>query len=101
MKKKINVKLIKSGSENDAITRLIANCNEGQEKAQISARDLEGYLNTRNAMYPTVTNNKLVKDEEESNTFHISEDGGKSFTMSIEFVEVRELVTSDDYKGPL
>lgn len=100
---KLNVKLIKAGSENDVITRLIANCNEGQSKAQISPRDLEGYLNVRNGTYPTITNCKLVKDEEESNTYHVSEDGGKTFTLSLEWVEVHELVpsepaTADDLK---
>ena len=91
MSKKLNVKLIKSGSENDILTRWIANYNEGNEKALISPRDLEGYLNTRNAVYPTIGNLKLVVDHSEPNTYHISEDGGKTFTMTIKWTEVYEL----------
>jgi hypothetical protein len=93
MKQKLNVKLIKSGSENDILTRLIANMNEG--KAQISPRDLEGYLTTRNATYPTISNCKLVKDEDEPNTYHVSENGGFDFTMSLEWVEIHELPEVD------
>ena len=96
MNKKLNVRLMKSGSENDAITRLIANYNEGQYKAQISPRDLEGYLATRNGIFPVTCDLKLVKDELEPNVYHISEDGGKSFTMSLEWVEIFEI---DDLKG--
>ena len=94
MQKKLNVKLMKSGSENDVITRMIANYNQG--KVDCSPRDLEGYLITRNAMFPTINNYKLVKDNEEPNTYHVSEDRGKTFTLSIEWVEVFELPEVDE-----
>lgn len=96
--KKLNVKLFKSGSENDALTRLISNYNEGIEKAQITPRDIEGYLLTRNAIFSSINNYKLVKDETNPNTYNISEDGGKTFTISIEWAEIYSL---DDVSEPL
>lgn len=96
IKKKINLAILKSGEENSLITKMIANYNEGIEKSIISPRDLEGYLNFRNALWPTVTFLKLVKDEDEPNTFHVSEDGGKTFTLSLEWAETYTLETSPD-----
>lgn len=89
MKKKLNVRLHKAGSENNSLTRLIANYNEG--KSQISPRDLEGYFMVMNGIYTNIGNYLLVKDTE-PNTYHVSEDGGETFTMTIEWVEVFELV---------
>jgi hypothetical protein len=54
-------------------------------------------------MYPIIHNLQLVKDETEPNTYHISEDGGKTFTMSIEWAEIYEPTKEqqDDLKGVL
>jgi hypothetical protein len=93
--KKINVKILKSGGQSGKILETISYMNEGKDS--FSPRDLEGYCNvTRiwlNSSYPGLT---LVKDTDEPNTFHISEDGGKTFTLSLEWVEVRELSPVND-----
>ena len=90
MKKQINVKLLKYGSENDVITKMIANYNEG--KVEATPRDIEGYMITRNCMYPTLFDFKLVKSDEPGEVYHISEDGGKTFTLTMDWVEVHELI---------
>lgn len=90
---KINVKLLKYGGENDVITRMIANMNDAN--VAVSPRDLEGYLNVRNVAFPFTCNYAIVKDTEEPNTYHLSEDGGKTFTMSLEWIEIYVLPEND------
>lgn len=89
MKKKLNVSIYKRGTENDNILRLVANYNEGI--ADISPRDLEGYLATTKAIYPNVTHPINLIKGEEPNCYHVSEDGGKTFTLSLEWAEIYEL----------
>lgn len=90
---KINVKIQKNGIESEVLLRLVGNVNAG--KAGVSVRDLEGYFATRFSMFPMLDKTILVKDIEEPNTFHISEDGGKTFTLSMEWVEVTELIPAE------
>lgn len=89
MKKKINVVIHKAGSDSDKFVRLIGRYNEGH--SDLSVPDIEGFINTYNVMWHPVSSLKIVKDETEPNTYHISEDGGNTFTMSLEFVEIFEL----------
>lgn len=100
MKQKINVVIHKTGSNNGFILECTGETNAG--KAQFSPRDLEGYLNMKKAFTPmSAEGYKLLKDETEPNTFHVSEDGGKTFTLSLEWVEVHNLetpVSNDDLK---
>lgn len=89
MQKKLNVKIWKNGSESEVLLRLVGNVNEG--KGDVSVRDLEGYIATRKAMFPSVYEGLAISPDTEPNTYNISEDGGKTFTMQIEFVEIHEL----------
>ena len=100
MKQKINVVIRKQGKENEALYRMIANMNEGL--AEFSARDLEGFLVCQKAAFPGISPYSFVKDEAEPNIYHVSEDGGKTFTLSLEWVEIVELQQSeniDDVNG--
>jgi hypothetical protein len=91
MKQKLNVVIHKLGNESDVILRMIGNCNDKGES--VSARDLEGYLNCRNMMFPTLNNFALVRDNATGEYYNVSEDGGESFTLTIEWCEVYELAT--------
>lgn len=92
MKQKINVVIHRNGSTSAKILDIIGAMNEG--KANFSPRDLEGHFAIERAWMTTANKGlTLVKDTEESNTYHVSEDGGKSFTLSLEWMEVRELKT--------
>lgn len=90
MKTKINVEIHKNGSENDVILKAISNHNEGL--CNILLNDVAGYIHTRKAMYPTI--HKYHTDSGENN-LHISEDGGKTLTLSLQWVEVHELNESE------
>lgn len=96
MKRKLSVELFKNGSENDVLTRLVANVNEG--KSSIEPLDIMGYLETRKATYPTVSDYKY---KEEGYTLYISEDGGKSYTMAITWKEVYELELQNEQENDL
>jgi len=87
MKQKIKVDILKHGSENQYLLKAVARMNEGL--CSFSIRDLEGYFAVENAKY----NNKLVLISEEGYC-HVSEDGGDTFTLTLEWVEVHELVES-------
>lgn len=90
MKQKINVVFHKLGTESESVIRMIANMNEGS--VQFSPRDLEGYFNCRKASFVLALRDIcLVKDATDPNVYHISEDGGKTFILSLEWIDVYEL----------
>lgn len=90
MKQKMNVVIHKTGNESDVILRMIGNCNE--KGTTVSARDIEGYLMCRNSMFPTLHNFAIVRDDTRPGEYYsISEDGGATFTLTIEWCEIYEL----------
>jgi hypothetical protein len=100
-KNKLNVVIHKTGTANNNLLDSIGNYNEG--KIDFSPRDLEGWFTVEKAYLPTTRKDHcLIKDETEPNLYHVSEDGGKSYTLSIEWVEVYEIqsepATADDLK---
>lgn len=98
MKKRINVHLFKNGSSSDRILRMIGNYNEGE--GDISVRDLEGYFAVEKCTYPITSCAELFPCNE-PNSYAISEDGGKTFLMTLEFAEIYELANVDDIKDVL
>jgi hypothetical protein len=94
MQKKLNVKINKTGQTNAVLLDVIARYNEG--KCDFSARDVEGWLTIQKAYLPfTLPDALLVMDSKEGNTYHISEDGGKTFTLTIEWLEIYSLPEVD------
>lgn len=96
MKHKLSIEIYKPGSENDVITRMVANYNDGGPK--VTAEDIKGYLRVRMATYPSSSNYSW---EIIGNHMRISEDGGKSCTLTLiwkEVYELAEVATSDDLK---
>lgn len=90
MKKTIKVQLHKSGSENDFLTRLVANVNEG--KGEVSIWEILGYISCEKAAFPSIKSGLgAYYHPENNNIMNISEDGGKTFTMTLEFCEVYEI----------
>ena len=88
MKRKINVKIHKHSSDNETVLKCVGNMNDG--RASFSARDLEGYFAIQNAKYPTLPVT-FIKSDEPGEVYHISEDDGKSFILTLEWVEVYDL----------
>lgn len=86
MRTKISIEIHKAGSENDVLTRMVATVNEG--RAQISMGEIAAYLNVRNAIYPTI--HKFASMPEDGSLL-ISEDGGKTYTITLTWKEVHEL----------
>lgn len=93
MKKSIKVQIYKTGTDSDVILRLIGNYNEG--KGDVSPRDIEGYFAVSRLAFPYTKSSSLVKGDSDSE-WHISEDGGKTFTMSLEWCIVHELAPIKD-----
>lgn len=82
----IKVDIHKQGSDSDEILKAIASHNGGVRR--IFMTDISGWVNMKNAIYPTIKNLFL---KHEWPTTHISEDGGKTFTLSLTWNEVVEL----------
>ena len=91
---KINVKIHAVGSASDNILHAVGNLNSG--KTDFSPRDFEGWVIFEKSYLPNSRKGlTIVKDNEEPNTYHVSEDGGKTFTMSLEWVEIYNLPEVD------
>ncbi|MGH2566026.1 MAG: hypothetical protein ACRDE5_16025 [Ginsengibacter sp.] len=90
MQKKLNVSIYKNGTDSAFILDCVGGYNE--RKAEFSPRDVEGYINMRKAFIPTLLNDYCLIKGEEPNCYHVSEDGGKTLTLSLEWAEIYELV---------
>lgn len=99
MKKQIKVTLYKTGQENDFLTRLVANFNAGLKHQDVKPEDIQGYFAARNMAYLTTTNCLLEESETDQGIYMISEDGGETFTMSLEWAEVYELGENLEREG--
>lgn len=86
MKHKISVEIHKQGCENDSFLRMVASVNEG--KAFLFWKDVAGYIAARNAQYPTLNN---LFFSHADGVMDISEDGGKTTTLTLTWKEVYEL----------
>lgn len=89
---KINVDIHKSGSENDLLLRMVANINEGKVKDVPNKNDVISYMAVRNAMFPL---SSVLSFQVDEHYLHISEDNGKTFTLTLEWKEVAELSPID------
>ena len=90
--KKYQVTIHKNGSENSFITTMIGNQNS--EKGRFNLIDVISYLNCMKAAFPIANSGyTYLWDSFNPNgtTLHISEDGGKTFTLSLTQIEVMEL----------
>lgn len=85
------VDLAGTGSCTDEVLRLIGSHNAG--KSYISIPDLISYGVITAALYPSTRGGITIEiDESDENKFSVSEDGGKTFTLTIEEIEIHELV---------
>ena len=94
MKTKISVDIHKSGQENDFILKAVANHNSG--KAIFRYLDLIGYCSMQNAVYPSIREMETIKTEDKFPVIHVSEDKGKTFTLTLTWKEVYELETTTE-----
>lgn len=94
MKKNFNVKIHKTGSLNDMILRVVGNFNDG--KAAISLVDIQSYVTFNKSAFPSLYDGYYAtRDEDDDSILRISEDGGESFTLTIEEIELHELDGND------
>jgi hypothetical protein len=94
-KTQLNVRILKTGSENKNLLQIIAACNEGLVK--ISLEDLISYGICQQALYPGANKNTYIERmsddeaEEDYNCLRVTEDNGKSWTLIIQEITVEEL----------
>ncbi len=87
---KYNVSIHKPGSENNNLLTIIGTHNGGL--FPVGLMDLVSYATTTKAKYPEAMKGfQITVSPEDENTLLVSEDGGKSFTLSIQEVEILEL----------
>ena len=87
---KYKVSLFQTGAENNSLLTMIGNHNGGI--VPVGLLDLVSYATTQKAQLPlTRAGFQITISPEDSSTILVSEDGGKSFTLSITEIEVFEL----------
>lgn len=89
-KTKFRVDIHKQGSENDSILKAIASHNGG--KAILCTSDFISFATFYTAMYPTIKDGFYIeRDDADENKLHVTEDKGKTWTLTIEEITVEEL----------
>ena len=82
--------LHKEGDETDNIIRIIAAHNSGNNP--VSLIDIQSYMSCRKAILPISGKGYFAtRPADNENILHISEDGGETWTLTIEEIEVEEL----------
>jgi hypothetical protein len=87
----IKVDIHKNGHENEYILKAIGSHNSGESR--FTMQDFRGYVNFKKAVFPSVSNYKVIEDWPVS---RMSEDGGKTFTLSLTWNEVEELKAAEE-----
>ena len=93
MKKRLNVTILKMGSESGAILEIIAANNGGQ--VPICLDDLVSWGQCRKALYPLANKGFQIEKNEEGFNVTVSEDGGQTYTLIIEEIELHELAENE------
>ena len=89
-KTKFKVDIHKDGSENNQLLTVIGNHNSG--KVPVSLVDIQSYMTVRRGLMPYSNGCYFATRPEGSNsTLLISEDEGKTWTLTIEEIELEEL----------
>lgn len=78
----------KHGTFNSAILKMIAKHNGGQ--CPMSIPDLLSFGQIQQSLI-NASNLVIERRDGDENTFDVSEDGGKTFTLTIEEIEIHEL----------
>lgn len=87
---KIGVEIHKHGDKNGNILQAVANHNEG--KIVLSHHDIMGFLRLNRAMFPNLSSSQYTSTYDCINCIlRISEDDGKTFTLTLTWKEVTEL----------
>lgn len=86
MTHKIKVEIYKPGEHTEFILKVVAVNNSGVR--EIGPLALQAYLQVRAAVYnSTICDLAVLEDMK----LHISSDGGKTYSLTLEWVEVHEL----------
>lgn len=98
MRSQYFVRIHKNGYQNAAILKMVAKHNEGVEPFSIS--DFLSFQSIHRALdNDTEKNFCIERDETDDSTFRVSEDGGKTFTLTIRKVTIHSLKEMADEFG--
>ncbi len=97
MKKKFKFDILNYNSETDSFIRAICSHNEG--KTPLCLDDFISYCQFMKALYPSL-NSGFCAEKNDEGELKLSKDGGKTWFMTIQEIEVHEL-NEDDLNGVL
>ena len=94
MKRELTVRIFQPGIHNEAILHMIAlsNVRDNDDRLKLTIPEIGEILQRRKDSL----NHEMFNWGIHENTIDITEDNGKSFTLSISEVEVSELVYEND-----
>ena len=92
---KFKADIHKTGSTNADVLKLVASHNEGA--SILAIEDFISFAICHKALFPyTHSGFSITRDEDEPTLFRVSEDDDKTFTLTIEQVEIFELANESD-----
>lgn len=94
MKQKIKVEVHNLGEHTEYIIKAIASHNAGIRT--ITPLDIQSYLKVRDATFPNSLNDLAYCTGDKDFILNISNDKGKSYSLTLEWAEVHELNTKTD-----
>lgn len=98
MRTKFKIDVHKSGSDTDMFVKAIAAHNEG--KVFLSLGDFISFYSVYRAIYLLAKKDFYVeRDEMQENIVRVTEDGGKTWTLTIEEIELEELIPEPQGEG--
>lgn len=97
MKHKIKLDIHSMGEHTEYIIKAIAAHNSGLRT--ITPLDLETYLRVRDAIFPNSANDLAHVNSDKDWIVRISRDKGKTYSLTLEWIEVHEL--KDDIPNEL
>lgn len=89
MKKKLNFAILKYGSDTDRLIKIICSHNEG--KKAVCLDDFISWAHIESILFPSLHGGLTIEKGDDENELRVSDDGGKTWNMVINEIEVHEL----------
>ena len=92
-KTKLNFAILKYTSDTDRLIKIICSHNEG--KKPVCLEDFISWAHIESILFPSLHGGLTIEKSDEPTELRVSNDGGKTWHMVINEIEVEELVMTE------